>query len=169
MGIYKQLKTNYRKEFWVVLWTRMVYYTYMLVLPILFMDITWWQLTIGFLTVHFVAGLTLALIFQLAHVMEDTEYPLPKDGSLTNQWAVHQLSTTLNFANGNRLLTWFIGGLNFQVEHHLFPNVSHVHYRKIAPIVKKTAQEFNLPYNSIDSLYQALVSHVRMIYKLGRS
>lgn len=169
MGLYKQLRTNFKKEMWLIIITRVVYFIYMVVLPLIFMDISWWQLAIGFFVVHFIAGLSLALIFQLAHVMEETTFPLPKDGSLPNQWAVHQLYTTLNFANGNRILSWLIGGLNFQVEHHLFPNICHVHYHKIAPIVKKTTEEFNLPYNAIDSFGKALASHGRMIYKLGRS
>ncbi len=100
--------------------------------------------------------------------MEDTDFPLPEKYELKNQWIVHQLATTLNFAAHNRLLTWFVGGLNFQVEHHLFPNISHVHYRKIAPIVQRTAEEFNLPYNSQRSFVGALSSHVRMLYQLGR-
>ncbi len=168
MGLLKQLKTNFKKEMTLIIVTRFVYFIYIIVLPLIFMDIAWWQLIIGFLSIHFVAGLTLALIFQLAHVMEETEYPTPRDGTVLNQWAVHQLQTTLNFANNKRVFSWLVGGLNFQVEHHLFPNISHVHYRKIAPIVKKTAQEFNLPYNSQNSFFKALASHTRTLYNLGR-
>lgn len=168
MGLLKQLKTSFNREMTLIIVTRIIYFIYMVVMPLVFMDIAWWQLIIGFFTVHFIAGLTLALIFQLAHVMEETDFPLPEEGNVSNQWAVHQLNTTLNFANGNRLLTWLIGGLNFQVEHHLFPNISHIHYRKIAPIVKKTAQEFNLPYFSQPSFFKALASHGRMLYQLGR-
>lgn len=168
MGLYKQLKTSYGKELALIIITRLVYFTYMIVLPLIFLEVAWWQLAIGFLTVHFVAGFTLALIFQLAHVMEDTNFPLPKEGNMGNQWAAHQLQTTLNFCNQNRVFTWLIGGLNFQVEHHLFPNISHVHYRKIAPIVRKTAQEFGMPYNSESSFFRALFSHGKMLYQLGR-
>lgn len=168
MGLYKQLKTSFAKEMTLIIATRILYFAYMVVLPLIFMDITWWQLVIGFLTVHFVAGTTLALIFQLAHVMEETEFPLPEDGSVNNQWAAHQLSTTLNFANNKKVFSWLIGGLNFQVEHHLFPHISHIHYSKIAPIVEKTAQEFNMPYNSENSFFRALASHGRMLYQLGR-
>lgn len=168
LGIYKQLKTTFKKELSLIVVTRLIYFTYMVALPLIFMDITWWQLAIGFLTVHFVAGLTLALIFQLAHVMEETEFPVPKEGSLNNQWAAHQLQTTLNFANNKKVFSWLIGGLNFQVEHHLFPHISHVHYSKIAPIVEKTAHEFNMPYNSQNSFLKALASHGRMLYQLGR-
>ncbi len=168
-GLFKQLKTNFNKELIQIIWTRVFYFIYMLVVPMMVLDFVWWQILIGFFTVHFTAGLTLALIFQLAHVMEDTDFPLPDDGKVVeNQWAVHQLFTTSNFAHKNRILSWFVGGLNYQVEHHLFPNISHVHYRKIAPIVKKTAEEFNLPYHSIDSFRSALFSHMRMLYQLGR-
>jgi linoleoyl-CoA desaturase len=168
LGLWKQLKTNVKKEYILIVATRIVYFIYMLVLPLWLMDITFWQWLLGFVTIHFVASLVLAVIFQLAHVMEDTDFPLPEKYELKNQWIVHQLATTLNFAAHNRLLTWFVGGLNFQVEHHLFPNISHVHYRKIAPIVQRTAEEFNLPYNSQRSFVGALSSHVRMLYQLGR-
>lgn len=168
-GVFKQLQTTFRKEMIQIILTRIMYFTYMIVVPALLMDVAFWQLVIGFLTIHFVAGVTLASVFQLAHVMEETEYPLPDDAkTISNQWAVHQLSTTLNFANGNRLLSWFVGGLNYQVEHHLFPNISHIHYRSIAPIVERTAKEFNLPYNSQPSFIKALGSHGRMLYELGR-
>ena len=168
MGLLKQLKTNFKKEMTLIIVTRAIYFIYMVALPLIFMDITWWQLLIGFFVVHFVAGLSLALIFQLAHVMEETVYPEPKEGTVNNQWAVHQLQTTLNFANNKRIFSWLIGGLNYQVEHHLFPHISHVHYRKIAPIVEKTAQEFDLPYHSQNSFRKALLSHGRKLYELGR-
>lgn len=168
IGLLKQLKTNFKKEMTLIVVTRAIYFIYMVVLPLLLMDITWWQLIIGFLTVHFIAGLTLALIFQLAHVMEETSFPVPKNGSITNQWAVHQLETTLNFANNSKLFSWLIGGLNFQIEHHLFPNISHVHYSKIAPIVELTTKEFNLPYHKQETFGSALVSHGRLLYQLGR-
>src|SRR6185369_17581168 len=107
----------------------------------------WWLLILGFLLLHFTCGLILAMVFQPAHVIEETSYPKPDEtGNMENDWAVHQLYTTANFAPKNWLLSWYVGGLNFQVEHHLFPSVSHIHYKKIAPIVKKTAEEFNYPY-----------------------
>ncbi len=168
MGLYKQLKTSLKREFWLVFATRIFYFFYMVAIPLMLMDISIWQLIVGFFTVHYIAGFVLACVFQLAHVMEDTDFPLPEDGSVSNQWAVHQLQTTLNFAADNKWLSWFIGGLNFQVEHHLFPNISHIHYPKIAPIVEATAKEFGLPYFSENSFRRALSSHARMLYQLGR-
>ena len=167
--VFKQLKTTYRKELTQIILTRIMYFAYMVAIPLIFMDIAWWQLIIGFLTVHVTAGVTLASVFQMAHVMEDTKYPLPDiDNVVGDQWAAHQLNTTLNFAHKNKVLSWFVGGLNYQIEHHLFPNISHIHYKDIAPIVRKTAKEFNLPYYSIDTFRNALVAHGRMLYVLGR-
>lgn len=168
MGLFKQLKTSFGKELWLIIATRVVYFLYMLVIPLMVMDISFGQWVIGFLSIHFIAGLVLACIFQLAHVMEETKFPLPEDGNVTNQWAVHQLNTTLNFAATNKTLSWFVGGLNFQVEHHLFPNISHIHYPRIAPIVERTAKEYGLPYFSERSFRRALSSHARMLYQLGR-
>lgn len=167
MGLLKQLKTTLKKEMTLIIVTRIIYFVYMVVVPLLIMDIAWWQLLIGFLVVHFTAGFTLAAIFQLAHVMENLDYPVPEEGSILNQWAVHQLNTTLNFAGKHKLLSWYVGGLNYQVEHHLFPNISHMHYSKIAPIVEKTAKEYNVPYHNQPSLRKALAGHVRMLYNLG--
>lgn len=168
LGLLKQLKTNLKREFWLITATRVFYLIYMLVVPFILVEAAWWQILIGFLTVHYVAGFVLAIIFQLAHVMEDTQFPVPEDGSVSNQWAVHQLQTTLNFARDNKVLSWFVGGLNFQVEHHLFPNISHIHYPKIAPIVESTAKEYGLPYYVENSFLQAVSSHARMLYQLGR-
>ena len=75
--------------------------------------------------------------------------------------------TTTNFAPNNRLLSWYVGGLNYQVEHHLFPSICHVHYRKISKIVKETAEEYGVPYHSIDRFRGAIAEHARMLYMLG--
>src|SRR5690606_1761348 len=129
----------------------------------------WWQVLLGILLMHFIAGFILAIIFQPAHVVDGTEFPVPDEtNSLENSWAVHQLRTTTNFGNRSRLFSWYVGGLNFQIEHHLFPNICHVHYRRIAGIVRTTAQEFGLPYKSFDTFFGALLGHTRMLKELGR-
>ncbi len=114
-------------------------------------------------------GLTLAVVFQLAHVVESTEFP-PVEGDparSADEWAVHQLSTTSNFATGNRLLGWYLGGLNFQVEHHLFSRVCHLHYPSIAPIVRRTCKEFGVVYLEQPTFRSALRSHVRWLRTMG--
>lgn len=167
-GHLKKQKTNITKE-WIILATsKILYVSYIFVLPAFLLPLAWWQILVGFLVMHYVAGLTLALIFQPAHVIDGTEYLMPNDeGNMENSWAIHQLRTTTNFANKSRLFSWYVGGLNFQIEHHLFPNVCHVHYRKISHIVKHTAQEFGLPYKSQPTFFHAVWYHGRLLKQLG--
>ncbi len=80
----------------------------------------------------------------------------------------YQVKTTANFARRNKIISWYVGGLNFQVEHHLFPRVSHVHYPAISRIVKETCQKFNIPYNEFRTMSGAIASHFRMMRELGR-
>ena len=118
---------------------------------------------------HFIAGLLLAMIFQPAHVVVETEFPLPNnEGSIENHWAEHQMRTTMNFGTKDPLFSWLVGGLNHQVEHHLFPTICHVHYPKISKIVADVAKEFNVPYLNQKSFMGALWSHEKMLWKLGR-
>ena len=152
----------------VLVFTKIVYMCIWIVIPILVLNLVWWKILIGFFLMHYVAGLILSVIFQLAHVMDEADMPLPdEDGTLKNTWAIHQLMTTVNFSTKNKLIGWFTGGLNFQVEHHIFPNISHIHYSKIAEIVKKTAREFNLPYNEFKSTRKAIIAHFDYLKLMG--
>lgn len=170
MGLLAQVKRNYKKELTELILWKIAYYAYVIAIPMIFMNVPWWHILIGFFIMHFTAGLILALIFQPAHVVEETNFPLPDaTGNMENDWAIHQLHTTANFAPKSFLFSWYVGGLNFQVEHHLFPNISHVHYKKISKIVKDTAHEFNLPYYSQPTFYSALASHTKMLWQLGKA
>jgi linoleoyl-CoA desaturase len=132
--------------------------------------IPFWQALTGFIIMHLACGIILSVIFQMAHVVEETRFPQPdRHGSMEDSWAAHQLRTTMNFACGNKWLSWYIGGLNFQVEHHLFANICHVHYPAIAPIVKRTANEFGLPYLEKRTFGNAFHSHIRLLKTLGRA
>jgi linoleoyl-CoA desaturase len=159
---------TYKQAMAEVILTKALYVLTAIVLPLVVGGIIWWQFLIGFLVMHFICGMILALIFQPAHVIEETQFFHTDDtGSVENNWAIHQLKTTANFANGSRLFSWFIGGLNYQIEHHLFPNICHVHYRNISPIVKATAEEFNIPYHQHKTFFGAVRSHFTLLYKLG--
>ena len=101
--------------------------------------------------------------------MEGSEFPLPTaDNKMENNWAVHQIKNTINFSPRSRILSWFIGGLNYQIEHHLFPHICHVHYPQLSHIVRRTATKYGIPYQVIPNFAQALVEHGRMLRKLGR-
>tara|TARA_Y100000588_G_C14197314_1_gene900814 strand:- start:487 stop:1566 length:1080 start_codon:yes stop_codon:yes gene_type:complete len=148
---------------------KVFYFGYMLLLPMLLVPFSPWLVVVGFLLMHLVCGFILSIIFQAAHVMPGSEYPVPdENGRLENEWAVHQMLTTCNFSPKSAIFSWFIGGLNYQIEHHLFANISHVHYRKISVLVAETAREYGIPYNCEKSFAHALQNHGRMLYQLGR-
>lgn len=148
-----------------------ILYTFFILSPFLINpQLSFGEWLIFFLITHFTAGAILALIFQSAHVVTPAAYPMPTEaGQMERSWAEHQLATTANFSPNSKWFSWLIGGLNYQIEHHLFPNISHVHYSKIAPIVIETAKEFNLSYHQFKSFGAALLSHQKMLWSLGRA
>lgn len=148
--------------------SKIIYIGIWIVLPMLILDIAWWKILIGFFIMHYTAGVILSVVFQLAHVMDEAEMVVPEeDGTLKNTWAIHQLKTTVNFGAKSKIVNYFTGGLNHQVEHHIFPHISHVHYGKIAKIVKATAKEFNLPYNEYKTTRKAIIAHFRFLREMG--
>lgn len=161
----QKMSRNEHLVFWV---SKILYIAFYIVLPV---SIVGWQAWgIGFATMHVTMGLTLALVFQLAHVVEHAEFELVEqdDKVIENEWAIHQLRTTANFAPHNKVISWYVGGLNYQVEHHLFPRISHVHYPEISPIVEETCKKYNLPYNVNSTMTAAIASHFRMMKSLGK-
>ncbi|MDQ3393584.1 MAG: acyl-CoA desaturase [Bacteroidota bacterium] len=156
-------------EYFNLFFFKLLNYAVFIIIPLIVLDITWWQFLIGFLMYHIAQGLVLGLVFQLAHVVEETTFPFPnEEGNIEEAWAIHQMRTTANFSRKSWLANFLCGGLNLQVEHHLFPHICHVHYINISPIVEKTAHEFNLPYNENITFIDALKSHYQMLDKFGR-
>jgi linoleoyl-CoA desaturase len=159
---------SFRKGLTQVIFHKSWYLVLTLILPMLILPIVWWQVLLGFLMMHFISGIVLALIFQPAHVIQETNFFDPVEtGSMENNWAVHQLLTTSNFANGSRLFSWLIGGLNFQIEHHQFPKICHIHYKSISSIVKKTALDYGIPYYEHKTFFGAVRSHFSLLNQLG--
>jgi linoleoyl-CoA desaturase len=152
---------------WLVI-SKLCYYAYIMVLPSIFTPFSFLEIFAGFFIMHYIAGLILGSVFQPAHVMEVNEYPIAEDDLIPDNWMAHQLKTTCNFAGNNRIFSWFVGGLNYQIEHHLYPNICHVHYAKLAPIVEQTAKEFGIPYHNYGSFRKALINHKKMLFALGR-
>jgi linoleoyl-CoA desaturase len=135
------------------------------VLPVV-LHPTWWLLPVGLLTVG-TLGVTLATVFQLAHAVGEAEFVEPGGAALATDWATHQVATTVDFARGDALLGWFLGGLNFQVVHHLFPRVSHVHYRALAPLVESACRDHGLTYRAWPSFGAALGANLRWLREMG--
>ncbi len=147
---------------------KLLYFGYALVLPLFFHPLL--HVLIAFIFIHLVVGFTLSLVFQLAHTVEGTDFPKPDPaaGTMTSEWAIHEVETTANFAPNNRLATWYLGGLNFQIEHHLFSSICHVHYPAICAIVRRTCAEFQVAYTSYPTVRSAIAAHYRFLRELGR-
>ncbi|HEY3406468.1 MAG TPA: acyl-CoA desaturase [Ohtaekwangia sp.] len=150
--------------FWI---SKFLYiFTYM-VIPIVMVG--WLPWLVGFLIVTFVCGVAISIVFQLAHVVEGTQFHIADGQPGKQDWAAHQVVSTANFATSSRSLHWLLGGLNFQIEHHLFPRVSHIHYPAISRYVKEACKEFNITYHEHKSMFSAIISHLVHLRKLGRS
>ncbi|HEY9339953.1 MAG TPA: acyl-CoA desaturase [Hanamia sp.] len=151
-------------------WAAKVIYAFMfVVLPIMLLGFSTW--IVGFLIITMITGLTISIVFQLAHTVEHTEFPIPDEmsGKIENEWAIHQIHTTANFATSNRVISWLVGGLNFQIEHHLFPRISHVHYPAISKIIKRTCAEYGINYIEYPRMTSAIHSHIMYLKRLGQA
>jgi len=168
MGFFKGRHEFQRATVRIILW-KLLYYSYALILPLLVVPLATWIIILAFISMHIITGLCISIVFQTAHVMPNTEFPLPdKDGMVANDWGVHQLATTSNYAPGSSVFSWLIGGLNHQIEHHLLPNVCHIHYKKLSPIVAQTAKEFGISYLTKKTFTGAIIDHIAMLRELGR-
>ena len=126
---------------------------------------------VGFLIASMVTGFVISIVFQLAHTVEHTDFPLPTadTNKIENEWAIHKVETTANFATKNKLISWLVGGLNFQIEHHLFPKVSHIHYPAISKIIKQTCIDFGIHYVEYTKMRHAIASHASYLRRMGRA
>jgi len=162
----KKMSLREHFAFWVA---KICYALFFMVIPIIQLGFVKWL--IGFLIASMVTGFIISIVFQLAHTVEHLDFPLPvaDTNKMENEWAIHQLQTTANFATKNKLICWLVGGLNFQIEHHLFPKISHIHYPAISKIIKDTCDEFNIKYHEFKKMRHAVVSHALLLKKMGNA
>jgi linoleoyl-CoA desaturase len=151
--------------FWI---SKVLYLVFYVAIPVALMG--WQSGLLFFISMHLGLGLTLSIVFQLAHVVEDTEFDFANGDNkhIENEWAMHQVRTTANFSTDNKIISWFTGGLNYQIEHHLFPRISHIHYPALSKLVQAECRAFNLPYNNLPTFKAAVISHFRIIRTLGK-
>jgi linoleoyl-CoA desaturase len=161
----QKMKASDHLIFWI---SKLLYVVFYVWIPIHFLGAGNWA--IGFTFMHLSMGLTLAIVFQLAHVVEDLAFEKAGVDPLLieNEWAIHQVRTTANFSPSNIFISWFVGGLNYQIEHHLFPRISHVHYPVLSKIVQQKCNEHQLIYHCNETFWSALSSHFRMMKMLGQ-
>lgn len=154
----------------IIFWaSKLLYIFFYVIVPLYFLG--WQAWLTGFIIIHITMGLVLSIVFQLAHVVEKTSFDAVAENHkvITSEWAIHEVKTTADFAPQNKIIGWLMGGLNFQIEHHLFPQISHVHYHALSKIVQQQCNLFGLPYNCYPSMGQAIYSHVRLMKQLGRN
>lgn len=146
---------------------KLVFFTFAFVVPIAVCGV--WPVLLFYVVAAFVQGVTLSVVFQLAHAVEEAEFPMPESdsGQMENAWAAHQVETTVNFARKSRLVSWFTGGLNFQIEHHLFPRICHVNYPAISKLVEQTCREHGVKYVAHKSFFAGVASHFRWLRQMG--
>lgn len=144
-----------------------LFFTLAFAIPMLFHPV--WVVLIYYAVTALVLGMALSVVFQVAHCVEEAEFPLPREdtGHIDNSWAIHQAETTVDFARGSRVVTWLVGGLNFQIEHHLFPHVCHVNYPAISKVVEATCREFGVRYTEHETFWAGLKSHFRWLRRMG--
>ncbi len=160
-----KLSVNEHFAFWGA---KVGYAIFFMVLPIYMVGFVPWL--VGFLITSMVTGFIISIVFQLAHTVEETTFPLPAADTnrIENEWAIHQVQTTANFATKNKLISWLVGGLNFQIEHHRFPKISHIHYPAISKIIKQTCIDFGIKYSEYPKMRHAIASHTSYLRKMGR-
>lgn len=151
----------------VFLGGKALFFTLMFVIPAFFHK--WWIVGLFYLFATYLEGIVLSIVFQLAHVVEEADFPLPDEATnrMENEWMIHQIETTVDFARDSALLNWYVGGLNFQVEHHLFPNISHVHYPELSKIVEQTCTEYGVKYAAHPTFWQSVKSHYSLLKQFG--
>jgi linoleoyl-CoA desaturase len=167
VGLNRQ--TRQQNAIWLIKTTviKLLYFSAFIGLPV-YVGMPVWQAITGFLIMHAVSGWILSVVFQLAHVVPDAYFPQPDaKGFIPYSWAEHQLRTTMNFSTKNKWLSWYVGGLNFQIEHHLFTKICHVHYPAISHIVKETAAEYGVPYYEKPTFSDALREHIEFLRAQG--
>lgn len=151
-------------NFW---FSKLLYIFLFIALPIMLVGTG--EAILGYVIATIVCGLTLSVVFQLAHVVEDAEFPMPDPTSnkVEENWIIHQLNTTSNFSTRSKIVGWFTGGLNFQVEHHLFPRISHVHYPALNKRLKELCKTYNVKYLEQPNVFSAIRSHILYLKAVG--
>jgi linoleoyl-CoA desaturase len=147
---------------------KLFYVGAVLAVPICVLPLPWQQTLLGYLAMQAVASLLFVFLLIGTHFSDATEFPaVDAHGSLARTWAMHNLATACDWAPHSRVAHFFVGGVNAHASHHLFPAVSHAHYRALARIIEDTAAEYGVKYNKL-TLGGIVRSHFRFLRAMGR-
>jgi len=154
-------------ELLIFLGGKFVFFSLAFGIPLLFHSV--WLVMLYYSLVVAILGIVLSVVFQLAHAVEQADFPAPNPDSdrVENTWAIHQVETTVDFARRSRVVAWMLGGLNFQIEHHLFPRICHVTYPAISNLVEATCREYGVRYSQHKTFRAGIASHFRWLRRLG--
>ena len=144
-----------------------IFFSLAFAIPLLFHP--WWVVALCYALFTLVVGMVLSVVFQLAHCVGEAAFPMPDEstGRVENAWAVHQVQTTVDFCRSNPLVAWLLGGLNYQIEHHLFPQICHSNYPAISALVKETCRDFGIRYYAHPTFWAGILSHFRWLRRMG--
>ncbi len=144
-----------------------VFFSLALAIPMLFHP--WWVVLLYYAFTAGIVGVVLSVVFQLAHCVEDAEFPMPQEGTarMEHAWAIHQVETTVDFARRSRVVTWLLGGLNYQIEHHLLPRICHVNFPALSKIVEDLCQKYGVKFNEHRTVRAGIASHFRWLRQMG--
>jgi linoleoyl-CoA desaturase len=147
---------------------KLVFLTLAFGIPLLLHPV--WVVLLFYVVAAAAAGLLLSVVFQLAHCVEGAEFPLPEEdtGKIEHAWAVHQAETTVDFARRSRIVAWLLGGLNFQIEHHLLPRICHVNFPHLSETVEETCRQFGVKFTEHKSFRSGVASHFRWLRQMGQ-
>eukprot|EP00818_Percolomonas_sp_WS_P001012 CAMPEP_0117437580 /NCGR_PEP_ID=MMETSP0759-20121206/1596_1 /TAXON_ID=63605 /ORGANISM="Percolomonas cosmopolitus, Strain WS" /LENGTH=530 /DNA_ID=CAMNT_0005229215 /DNA_START=29 /DNA_END=1619 /DNA_ORIENTATION=+ len=155
---------------WIVfLLVKLWYVGYQFVVPRVIIGLSWSHIALVYCLCSMVGSEILVCMFQVNHVTDKAEMTHCDEDTfeVPHDWASFQIRGSTDFAPGSWFWNHFSGGLNHQIEHHLFPSMSHVHYPAIQPIVEQTCEEFGVPYRYYDTFWDALRGHFRVLWRLS--
>lgn len=158
-----------KKEYFILIISKLIYFAYALIIPLIFIKLVWWKILIGFFLMHLILGTFLAIILFPVHALDDSPFPEPNEnGIINNSWAEHHVETSTNFGANNKLLFWLSGGLNTHIIHHIFPSICHIHYFDLTKIIRETALKHGLKFRD-NTVKQAIFSHLHFLKIMGRN
>ena len=150
---------------------KVLHVSWALILPMLLFP---WRFVIPvYLVGSWLIGTSLAATFQIAHCVDiagfsDVTTELSGDGMV---W--HQLRTTADVRQRTSLLGRFrsvvVGGLDFQIEHHLAPHIPHTAYKRMAVQLREVCANHDIAYLAHDGVVGAVKSHQRWLRVMGRN
>ena len=156
-----------RVEVFKLVFFKLFYVFYMIVLPALLLPFGWKHILLAFLLNHFMVSLVFVGALGVSHLSDYVQHPAPDgENKLHMSWAKLQMQTSVDYNTESTFFNWTLGGFNAHALHHLLPNICHVHYPEILPIFRELCKKHNITYMEMP-YRKALASHFRFLKGMG--